>query len=917
MSPPAAGFSLRDRLVAVGVVSLLYVVVMVLQLASVLRPAADELRGRTRNVLADHDRIAESVRALRTARRDIARSVPPVNANDRSLRSIATLRSAVRARIDSGVALRASIERSGVPVEMRILLADALDEETAFAVQLIEAIRAVEIGRPASAVVPLRLSGLRSDSAEALLSAAQRIALRGVLQSEDRLQGYLDDLEWWALAWLAVGLALFALAAWIIRVQLLRPVRTLESAVRRIAAGDLATTVHVEREDELGRLAGHVNTMALRLRQRAEAETARRESLTERFGRLLDESSNEIGVYDAGTLQALQLNLGARVNLGLGPEQVAEITLPSLLRAIEPSVLAGELERLRTGEQKRLLLRTRQTRRDGSSYPVEITIQHSVDRDAAVFITVAEDAGIRERVRELDVALRDFAVDDRRLPGDTALLPSLRAITAMAAGALRARRVSVWRENSGVRTCVGASDGDDALDLASRAFAPAAASVSIPVPAGARGSALLLAESHDPARQWTAEEETFLRAVAALVARALDAEERQLLEQALARAQRLDSIGQLAGGIAHDFNNILTAILGNLEVARETLGPGASVSEELAEAEQAARRAADLTRQLLTFARHQRVDLRIEDLNVLTRDAERLLSRLVGADLRIETALHPAPLPVRAGAGQVEQVLMNLAVNARDAMPAGGVIRVSTRPELIGAAQAGTLGVSPGAYAELRIVDTGVGMSPEVTERVFDPFFTTKATGAGTGLGLAVCYGIVRQAGGAIAVESASGLGSTFRVLLPLFDASPSVVTEPVTSSSDRGSETVLLAEDERIIRDLVERALVRRGYRVLTAGDGQEALQVARLHEGRIDLLVSDVVMPRIGGPELARALRKRDPAVRVLLMSGYSADALREGHGVPDSEFVPKPFTPDELARRVRQLLDRPPPTSPASDT
>ena len=914
MKPPITAPSLRDRLLAMGIILLLYVIVVAVQLGSVLRPAAEELRGRTRNILGDHDRIFEGLRVLRTARRDIARWVPPVNPADTARRAIPVMRDEVRALLDSGIVMRGSLERSGVSVEMRVLLADALEQQTALAMLLVEAIRAVETGRPEAAVAPLRGSGLRSDSADYLLSSAQRIALGDLIKSEDRLQQRLDALEWWALAWLVVGLALFALAAWIIRVQLLRPVRVLEGAVRRIAAGDLDTEV-VARADELGRLAGHVNTMTVRLRQRAAEETARRESITERFGRLLDESSNEIGVFDATTLQALQLNRGARVNLGLGPEEVAEVTLPSLLHALEPSVLAAELDRLRSGERQRLSLRTRQTRRDGSSYPVEISIRHSVDRDSAVFITVAEDAGVRERVRELDVALRDFALDERQRPGEAELTPALGAIAAMAAGALRARRVSVWRDNSGVRTCLGASDGLDPSDLASRAFPSGTAHAAVSVPAGARGEALLVAEAAEDARHWTPEEETFLRAVAAMVARALDGEERRLLEQALARAQRLDSIGQLAGGVAHDFNNILTVILGNLEAVRKTLGPDAVVSVEIEEAEQAARRAADLTRQLLTFARHQRVDVHVLDLNTLAHDAERMLRRLVGAQIRIETELHGTPLRVRVGAGQVEQVLMNLAVNARDAMPAGGVIRVSTRPETLAAAEAGPLGLVAGPYVELRVADTGVGMPAEVAEQVFDPFFTTKAMGAGTGLGLAVCYGIVRKAGGAISVLSTPGVGSTFRVFFPATEAEPVVPALLLEPPVDGGRETVLVAEDERVIRELVERALSRRGYRVLAAGDGQDAMEVARAHEGRIDLLVSDVVMPRVGGPELARTLRRSDPALRVLFMSGYSADALREGQDVPGSEFVAKPFTPDELARRVRTLLDRRP--APALDT
>jgi PAS domain S-box-containing protein len=832
-------------------------------------------------------------------------------------REIAAIRNEVRGLLDDGVTMRSSIDRAELPVEMRLLLAEALEQETAVGMHVIEAIRAVELGRPADAVEPLRASGLRSDSLSVLLSAAQRAALGTLLVGEEQLLAQLEQLKRWAILWLALGLLLFAWGGWLLRSRLLRPIQSLESAVRRIGDGDLGTEVAITHRDELGRLAALVNSMTVMLRARAADETARREGITERFGRLLDESSNEIGVFDATTLRALQLNRGARTNLGYSADEVAQVTLPGLLRTIDPGVLADQLDRLRSGKQQRLFLTTRQTRKDGSSYPVETSIQYSVDRDARLFITVTEDAGVRERVRELDRALRDFTYTEQQRRDRGGLPSTLHAIAAMAAEALQVPRVTIWRERGAQRSCVGSSESE--APRTPRDFPSDPRHFTLTVPASARGGTLLVVEAPAEERPWSAEEQTFARAVATLVARAVDADERQALEQALARAQRMDSIGQLAGGIAHDFNNILTAILGNLELARTGFDEDDPRHQAMQDAEQAARRAADLTRQLLTFARHQRVEARVVDLNALTREADRMLQRLVGPEIAIVTELDPALRPVRAAPGQLEQVLVNLVVNARDATPRGGRITIVTRNRtLTGAAVDGMPDLPPGEYTELSVSDTGSGIAPEVVEHVFEPFFTTKAPGAGTGLGLAVCYGIVRQAGGEVSVTSAVGEGSTFRVLLPATEAKPDVTAAPVPSPLASGHETVLVVEDERTIRDLVVRALSRRGYKVLQASDGQEAIELVAAMEEPLHILVSDVVMPRLGGPEVARALRERWPALPVLLMSGYTADALRKGRDVPDSAFLPKPFTPDQLCLRVRELLDGAAGgPSPAADT
>jgi signal transduction histidine kinase/ActR/RegA family two-component response regulator len=393
-----------------------------------------------------------------------------------------------------------------------------------------------------------------------------------------------------------------------------------------------------------------------------------------------------------------------------------------------------------------------------------------------------------------------------------------------------------------------------------------------------------------------------------------DITERRTLEEQLRQAQKMEAVGQLAGGVAHDFNNLLTAIFGNLELARSEMPPGSRGAEDLDEVRRAAERAAQLTRQLLAFSRKQVLRPRVLDLNTVVADSERLLRRVLPETVMLDVALAPNACIVRADPGQLEQVLLNLVLNARDALhnSADGMITVETGEVELDPASArawSTHGNAPvpGIYVRLAVRDTGVGMSAETLAHVFEPFFTTKPVGRGTGLGLATVYGIVTQSGGAMRVESAPGAGSTFTVLLPR-------VTEPVEGSvqvrpgAPRGQETVLLVEDEAAVRATARRILERHGYNVVEARHGRDALLEWKEHEGHIDLLLTDLRMPEMGGRELADTLRAERPELPVLFMSGYvdgvpeaSKDSLGQGKGL-----VEKPFTADALLRAVRDALD-----------
>ncbi|HKF05611.1 MAG TPA: PAS domain S-box protein [Candidatus Sulfotelmatobacter sp.] len=392
-----------------------------------------------------------------------------------------------------------------------------------------------------------------------------------------------------------------------------------------------------------------------------------------------------------------------------------------------------------------------------------------------------------------------------------------------------------------------------------------------------------------------------------LEAIAEDVTDRRALEDQFRQAQKMEAVGRLAGGVAHDFNNLLMVISGYAEVILSGLDSDHPLHDKGRAIQLAADRATTLTRQLLAFSRKQLLELKVVDVNAIVEDMERLLRPLIGENVELVTIRAPQAAHTRADAGQLEQVLMNLVVNAKDAMPAGGKLTIQTQTIVVDENHRwGQQFIRPGNYVMLSVSDTGMGMDRETQSRIFEPFFTTKEKGKGTGLGLSTVYGIVKQTGGYVMVQSELGRGTTFHIYLPLTEAATEPHATPVADKALGGSETILLVEDEESVRQLVRDTLVAKGYQVIEGENGEAGVIAAARHKGKINLVITDVVMPGMGGREMVKQLVQSQPAMKVLYLSGYTEDAIISDGSIENgTAFLQKPFTLQNLSRKVREVL------------
>jgi len=378
-------------------------------------------------------------------------------------------------------------------------------------------------------------------------------------------------------------------------------------------------------------------------------------------------------------------------------------------------------------------------------------------------------------------------------------------------------------------------------------------------------------------------------------------------EEQLRQAQKMEAVGRLAGGVAHDFNNLLSVILTYVQMAVATMDEGNPVREDLVEVHTAAVKAAALTRQLLLFSRQEPAQTVVLDLHDALKGLHRMIRRIVGEDIELILVPPPAGGRVRADPSHIEQVIMNLVVNARDAMPRGGKLTIETSNVVVDPELGRLLSAPPGDYVMMSVSDTGVGIHPEVQARIFDPFFTTKEAGKGTGLGLSTVFGIVKQSAGTIWVESELAVGTTFKIYLPRVDDVADAPEAPAAPVELGGAETILVVEDDAQVRAVANDILTRFGYRVLSTAAAEQAIELCATHQGPIDLLVTDVVMPNMSGPELARRLAASRPQMKVICMSGYTDDSVvRHGMAEAGVGYLQKPITPLGLASKVRAVLD-----------
>ncbi|HEX6693920.1 MAG TPA: response regulator [Longimicrobiales bacterium] len=631
------------------------------------------------------------------------------------------------------------------------------------------------------------------------------------------------------------------------------------------------------------------------------SERALRES-EERFRSLADNAAEAIITVDSAD-NILYANAGATRIFGYEAAELFELPfsalVPEHLRTGAFSLVADLARSAPSGD----VLELTGLRRDGSKVPLEITFGEHVVSDALLYSIVMRDVSARRDALE---ALRK---SEERFSRAFRMAPLGITLTVLKDGRILEANERIFRvlgytaEEMNGRSSVDAGiwksvdERNAAVEVLSREGRLEGYTARMRTRSGEER----IMELHSEIMTVDGE--------ACVLTLLHDVTERTTLEEQLRQAQKMEAVGRLAGGVAHDFNNVLTSILGNADFLLRDLAESSPLRDEVEEIRRGAERARDLTRQLLAFSRKQVLQPRVLDLSVSVRSIEKLLRRLIREDIELLVELVGDPGFVEADPGQLEQVVVNLAVNARDAMPHGGRLTVRLSSVDVGAELSGQFGEAPrpGRYALLEVCDTGTGIPPEVQQHIFEPFFTTKDLGEGTGLGLATVYGIVKQNDGFIELDSSPG-ATTFRVYLPQAGETVVVVHQPRSAHDRGGEETILVVEDEEHVRSLVRRILRSKGYRVLEAESPTDALsRILPAHGHELDLMITDVVMPVMGGRELAERVLSLHPSLDVIYMSGYTEDEIiRRGIVEMEQRFISKPFTPAQLSRLVRDVLD-----------
>ena len=698
----------------------------------------------------------------------------------------------------------------------------------------------------------------------------------------------------------AANFAVFLVGLFLTRRYIVRPVLGVETAARRIEAGDFSLRLDVSTHDELGTLAQTFNRMTEHVQRLLDALDLRRKHA--------ETVINSVPAWLLALrkdLTVLRTNRSFREAFCLDEGALAGNHLGDLLPV--QGLREAALEVLSSGEPKRGL-HLRMPWKDGEK-SLRVTVAGTrlaeEEEEEEELLVVVEDVteeehlAVRTRRSEADLrALVDHAVfgiyrstrDGRLLMVNRALVEMLGYDSAeeLLAVSMASALYQQPEERSRLLELYAARDYFRSVEVGWKRKEGTPIRVRLsgrPVPAPDGELATL---------------EVFVE----------DITERLALEDQLRQSQKMQAVGELAGGMAHDFNNLLTTISANSELVSGELPPDSALAEEVAAIRQAARSGAELTRKLLAFSHRQRLELQPVDLGAVVTDFERMLRRMIREDIQMRVIVEEAELAALADPGAVEQVLMNLVTNARDAMPSQGTLLVQARRAVLDEAYCEARGWGKaGEYVAIEVSDTGVGMDQETRQRIFEPFFTTKPVGTGTGLGMAMVYGLVKQHYGYVDVYSELGRGTTVRVFLPAWGEGPGLAERPAPAQPRGGTETILLVEDEETLRRTSKRVLERYGYTVLTATDGGEALEALQVHQGEVALVISDVVMPGMGGAALFQNLERAGHRVRFLFTSGYTARDVEEAARIPPgAPFLPKPWNVADLLSRVRVLLDVP---------
>jgi PAS domain S-box-containing protein len=669
----------------------------------------------------------------------------------------------------------------------------------------------------------------------------------------------------------------------------------------RIAALEELLEVHehavIKQCDQLDHT---VQALRLQTDELTRSQQVLRES-EERYRLLFEHNPNPMWVYDLQTLAFLAVNNAAIQHYGYSCDEFLSMTIKDIRPPEDIPALLEQVQQVSDGYGACGVWRHR--KKNGTIIDVEIT-SHTVtfDRRTAALV-LPRDITDRKRAEEAILASEQrFQVFMNNSPAvafmkdeDGRYLyvnePFARCFGRPQAEWIGKRDIDLWPEE--VATCLRENDlavmaGEHVVELEE----------VVPTPDGKPHYWLVF---KFPFRDCSGNE--------VLAGIALDTTDRKRLEGQLRQAQKMEAIGQLAGGVAHDFNNLLTVISGYSELLQHHLSADDTLRRQAEQIKIAGDRATALTRQLLAFSRQQVLRPVVLDVNVIVANLLQMLPRLIGEHIELKTALDPRPTFVKTDPGQLEQVLLNLAINARDAMPDGGTLTIETSHVALDETACRRIGtISPGSFVQLTVHDTGCGIDAATQTRIFEPFFTTKDIGKGTGLGLATVYGIVTQSQGAISVNSAPGRGASFAVYFPASETKEEPADDGmIPTQSQAGWETVLVVEDQQSVRGFVRNLLMLNGYRVLEAADGSEAMDICRQHPGEIQLVVTDLVMPGMSGRVLAERLAKEQPKVKILYMSGYTDDSVvHTGVAQAGLAFLQKPFSPTTFTHKVREVLD-----------